>query len=105
MKPENNTENTAGSGSSTPTCSPTLRMIRLVIQLVDTPGNRAAMDAIHGYAKKKKLQGPHGALKRENVQVIELQTTRPRKSPNAKDVAAAGKDAKPHQNLKTQNKL
>jgi hypothetical protein len=55
-------------------------MIRLVIQLVDTPGNRVAMDAIHGYAKKKKVQGPHGALKREDVQVIELQTTRPPKS-------------------------
>jgi hypothetical protein len=81
MKPENNTKNTAGSDCPGATYSPTLRMIRLVIQLVDTPGNRAAMDAIHGYAKKKKFHGPHGALKRENVQVIELQTTRPRKSP------------------------
>jgi hypothetical protein len=74
--------NEAADGGLRPTtCSPSLRMIRLVIQLVDTPGNRLAMDAIHGYAKKKKVQGPHGALKREDVQVIELQTTRPQKSP------------------------
>jgi len=55
-------------------------MIRLVIQLVDTPDNRTVMNSIHNYAKKKKVQGPHGVLKREDVHVIDLQTTQPCKS-------------------------
>jgi hypothetical protein len=57
-------------------CSPFAPpMIRLVIQLVDTPHNRAVMDSIHAAAKAAKVQGPHAALKREDVIVHSLLTT------------------------------
>jgi hypothetical protein len=73
------------------------RMIRLVIQLVDTPDNRTAMDEIHDYAKKKKGQRPHGVLKREDVQVVDLQTTRPWKSSENVQCPSTGEKRKDHE--------
>ncbi len=61
-------------------------MIRLVIQLVDTPHNRAVMDNIHDIAKTTSVQGTHAALKRENVQVLTLLTT-PKRDPANKEIS------------------
>lgn len=60
-------------------------MIRLVVQLVDTPRNREVMDMLQATAKTTAVQGPHAAIKREDVQILALHTTRP--PLNAFDVA------------------
>ena len=52
-------------------------MIRLVVQLVDTPRNREVMDILQATAKATAVQGPHAAIKREDVQILALHTTRP----------------------------
>ncbi len=55
-------------------------MIRLVLQLRDTPHNREVMDRMQDIARGTEVQGPHSAIKREDVQILTLDYTRP---PNA----------------------
>ena len=52
-----------------------LSAIRLVIQLSDTPHNRAVMDRVHAAMKAEPVQGPNAALKREDVKILSVLTT------------------------------
>lgn len=66
--------------AAAPTGSAPLRMIRLVVQLTDTPNNRRVVDALQHAAKATAVQGPHAAIKREDVQILSLFTTPPRQN-------------------------
>jgi len=68
-------------------------MTRLVVQLNDTPHNRVVVEEIMAVATSKKVQGPHAVIKWEDVQVLQLSTTRPRITPptvQATELAASG---------------
>ena len=65
-------------------------MIRLVVQLVDTPRNREVMDILQATAKATAVQGPHAAIKREDVQILALYTTRPPQNDLAHGTAGGG---------------
>lgn len=54
-----------------------LRLIRLTVQIADTPHNRSRVDELHATALKMAVQGSHATVKREDVKIVALHTTRP----------------------------
>jgi len=60
-----------------------LKMIRLVVQLKDIPINRRVIEALREAAKATAVQGPNGAIKMEDVQILSIHTAQPRQ--NAED--------------------
>lgn len=54
-----------------------LRLIRLTVQIADTPHNRSRVDELHAAALKMCVQGSHASIKREDVKIVALHTTRP----------------------------
>jgi len=59
-----------------------LRMIRLVLQLRDSPHNREVMDRMEQIARSTEVQGPHSVINREDVQILTLVTARPPQNAN-----------------------
>ena len=62
---------------SAPKAPKPLRLIRLTVQIADTPHNRSRVDELHAAALKMCVQGSHASIKREDVKIVALHTTRP----------------------------
>lgn len=52
-----------------------VRMIRVVLNLIKSDKNQAVIDEVFAFAKAKSVEGPYACLKKENIAMTEFLTT------------------------------